>query len=76
MQRRLLFLLNPRAGVQKGQPLLQLIQQKCEAAAMSYSIEHTRADADYSLLKVKINVEQITDVILALFQEDQEMDWH
>ncbi len=65
MQRRLLFLLNPRAGVQKGQPLMQLIQKKCEAAAMAYSIEHTRADADYSLLKEKIKAEQITDVIIA-----------
>jgi diacylglycerol kinase family enzyme len=63
MKRRFLFLLNPRAGVQKGQPLLQLIQQKCEAAVMSYSIEHT-VDADY-LTESKINVEQITDVIIA-----------
>ncbi len=65
MQRRLLFLLNPRAGVQQKQPLLQLIQQKCEEAAMSYVIEHTRADADYSLLKEKIKAEKITDVIIA-----------
>lgn len=65
MQRRLLFLLNPRAGVQKGQPLLQLIQQKCEAAGIAYAIEHTRADADYSILKEKIKAEQMTDVIIA-----------
>lgn len=65
MQRRLLFLLNPRAGVQKKQPLLQLIQQKCEAAGIAYAIEHTRADADYSILKEKIKTEQITDVIIA-----------
>lgn len=65
MQRRFLFLLNPRAGVQKGQPLPQLIQQKCEAAAVLYAIEHTRADADYSLLKEKILHGQITDVIIA-----------
>ena len=65
MQRRFLFLLNPRAGVQKGQPLSQFIQQKCEAAAVVYSIEHSRADADYIWLKEKILHEQITDVIIA-----------
>lgn len=65
MQRRFLFLLNPRAGVQKGQPLVQLIQQKCGEAAAAYSIEHTRADADYTWLKEKIKTEQITDVIIA-----------
>lgn len=65
MKRRFLFLLNPRAGVQQKQPLPQLIQQKCEAAGIAYAIEHTRADADYSLLKEKIKAEKFTDVIIA-----------
>lgn len=65
MQRRFLFLLNPKAGVQKRQPLPQLIQQRCEEAAVDYSIEHSRADADYNWLRDKITNEQITDVIIA-----------
>lgn len=65
MQRRFLFLLNPRAGVQKGQSLPQLIQQKCEATSVAYTIEHTKADADYTWLKEKIKAEQITDIIIA-----------
>lgn len=65
MQRRFLFLLNPRAGVQKEQPLLQCIQQKCATAGIAYTIENTRADADYTWLKEKILAEQVTDVIIA-----------
>lgn len=65
MQRRFLFLLNPKAGVQKGQPLPQLIQQRCEQVAVDYTIEHSRADADYNWLRDKITNEQITDVIIA-----------
>lgn len=65
MQRRLLFLLNPQAGVQKGQPLPQLIQKRCEAAGVEYTIENSRADADYNRLKEKIVNEHITDVIIA-----------
>ena len=65
MQRRFLFLLNPRAGVQKGQPLPQFIQQRCEQAGIDYTIEHSRADADYIWLREKITNEHITDVIIA-----------
>jgi len=65
MQRRFLFLLNPKAGVQKGQPLTRLIQQRCEQAAVAYTIEHSRADADYNWLREKISNEPITDVIVA-----------
>ncbi len=65
MQRRFLFLLNPKAGVQKGQPLPQLIQQRCKQAAVDFSIEHSRADADYNWLREKISNDHITDVIIA-----------
>lgn len=65
MQRRFVFLLNPRAGVQKGTALQQLIGERCAAANVPFSIEHSRADADYSSLREKIKTDSITDVVVA-----------
>lgn len=65
MQRRFVFLLNPRAGVQKGTALQQLIGERCAAANVQFSIEHSRADADYSSLREKIKTDSITDVVVA-----------
>lgn len=65
MQRRFIFLFNPRSGVQKGKSLEQIITERCEAAAVPFNIEHSRADGDYSSLKEKIRNELITDVVIA-----------
>lgn len=65
MKRRFVFLFNPRAGVQKGKSLQQLILEGCEKAAVEFSIEPSRADGDYSWLREKIAVHQITDVVIA-----------
>lgn len=65
MQRRFVFLLNPRAGVQKGTALQQLIGERCAAANVQFSIEHSRADGDYSSLKEKVRNESVTDVVIA-----------
>jgi diacylglycerol kinase (ATP) len=65
MQRRILFLFNPRSGVQKGKPLQQLISERCVKANVQFSIEHSRADADYSSLREKIIADAVTDVVIA-----------
>ncbi len=65
MQRRFIFLFNPRSGVQKGKSLEQIITERCEQAAAQFSIEHSRADGDYSSLRKKIQTEAITDVVIA-----------
>jgi diacylglycerol kinase (ATP) len=65
MQRRFLFLLNPRAGTHKGPHLPALIQQRCNEAQVEYTIDHSRADADYNWLRTKITHEFITDVVVA-----------
>lgn len=65
MQRRFLFLINPRAGLQKREPLQQLISERCAQAAVPFRIEHSRADADYSSLRQKIITESVTDVVIA-----------
>lgn len=65
MQRRFLFLLNPRAGVQKGKPLEQLIKNKCTQAGFDFEIRNSNANADYSWLRKKIQEGSVTDVIVA-----------
>ncbi len=65
MQRRFIFLFNPRSGVQKGKSLQQLITERCEQANVHFSIEHSRADGDYSSLKEKIRNEAVTDIVIA-----------
>jgi diacylglycerol kinase family enzyme len=54
MQRRFIFLFNPHSGVQKGKSLQQIITERCEQAKVHFSIENSRADADYSSLRRKI----------------------
>lgn len=65
MQRRFIFLFNPRSGVQKGKSLAEIITERCERDAVQFSIEHSRADGDYSSLKEKIRNEAVTDVVIA-----------
>ncbi|MFY7839950.1 MAG: diacylglycerol/lipid kinase family protein [Lacibacter sp.] len=65
MQRRFIFLFNPRSGVQRGKPLQQLIEERCKKEQVEFSIEHSRADADYSFLIEKINATAVTDVVIA-----------
>lgn len=62
--RRFIFLINPRAGVQTGKPLTQIIEERCNAAHQSFEIVHTVADGNYSFLIEKIQNEAITDVII------------
>jgi diacylglycerol kinase (ATP) len=64
MQRRFIFLINPRAGVQKGKPLTQIIEERCNASQQPYEIVHTVADGNYNFLIDKIQQQQITDVII------------
>jgi len=65
MQRRFIFLVNPRSGVQKGKSLEQTITERCEQSKVHFSIEHSRADGDYSSLRKKIETESVTDVVIA-----------
>jgi YegS/Rv2252/BmrU family lipid kinase len=65
MQRRLLFLLNPRAVVQSGKPLTEIIRQKCVAYKFEFEIHNSNADGDYEWLRKKITEESFTDVIIA-----------
>lgn len=65
MQRRFIFLFNPRSGVQRGKSLEQIITERCAQASVQFNIEHSRADGDYSSLREKIEAESVTDVVIA-----------
>jgi diacylglycerol kinase (ATP) len=64
MQRKFVFLLNPRAGVQTGKPLAEIITEKCSAGNNAFEIMQSNAGADYEWLRKKIAEENITDVIV------------
>ncbi len=65
MPRRLLFLLNPRAGVQTGKPLTEIIRQKCVASKFEFEIYNSNADGDYEWVRKKITEEHFTDIVIA-----------
>ncbi len=65
MPRKFIFLFNPRSGVQTGKPLQQLIEERCQKEQVDFSIEHSRADGDYSFLIEKIKATAVTDVVIA-----------
>jgi diacylglycerol kinase (ATP) len=65
MQRRFIFLFNPHSGLQKGKSLSEIITDRCKQAAVQFSIEHSRADGDYSSLKEEIISKVVTDVVIA-----------
>jgi diacylglycerol kinase (ATP) len=65
MQRRFIFLFNPHSGVQTGKSLSEIITERCQQAAVEFSIEHSSADGDYSNLKERIKNESVTDVVIA-----------
>jgi YegS/Rv2252/BmrU family lipid kinase len=64
MQRRYIFLINPRAGVQTGKPLTQIIEERCKSVQQYFEIVNTVADGNYNFLIEKIQQQQITDVII------------
>jgi diacylglycerol kinase (ATP) len=64
MQRRFIFLINPRAGVQTGKPLPQIVEERCQRENHSFEMVHTVADGDYQFLLEKIQQQQFTDVII------------
>lgn len=64
MQRRFIFLINPRAGVQRGKPLTQIIEESCTTAQKPFEIIHTVATGNYNFLIEKIQQQQITDVVI------------
>ncbi|MEJ7826962.1 MAG: YegS/Rv2252/BmrU family lipid kinase [Segetibacter sp.] len=65
MTRKFIFLINPVAGTDKKETIEQLIRQRMRQHSIEFEILHSNAGGNYDFLKDKIDVGQITDVVIA-----------
>lgn len=65
MPRRILYVINPVSGTRTKKNLQALIESETRKVGISFSIEYSVADANYSFLEKKIQEEGFTDVIIA-----------
>jgi len=63
--RHLLYIINPISGTRNKQSVQQLVEEKTQAAGLSYSIHHSVSSGDYTFLHSIIAEEKATDVIIA-----------
>lgn len=63
--RHLLFLINPIAGTKNKTSLPEEIAGFCSKNNLSFRIEHTNREGEYTYLEEIIQTEKITDVIIA-----------
>lgn len=63
-ERKIVYLLNPISGTSKKEGIRKLIERETAAQRIAYTIEHTNAAGDYDLLKDRIHLERITDIVM------------
>jgi diacylglycerol kinase (ATP) len=64
MQRKLIYLINPISGTKGKSSLKELIARETNNRKIPFEILPTTADGDYSMVKHKIETEQVTDVVI------------
>jgi diacylglycerol kinase (ATP) len=64
MQRKIIYIINPRAGTGNNKKLKRLIEEKTAMQIIPFSIYSSVADGDYSFLYPVIKNENITDVVI------------
>src|SRR6478672_4343672 len=64
MARKILFFYNPISGTKSKQPLLDKIEMRCKKEQINFEIRETSATADYTYLSGKIEVDNITDIVV------------
>ncbi len=64
MNRKLIYFINPVAGTKGKEQLIKLIKEKTEHYLIPYEILYTNPEGDYFFLKEKIEMENITDIIV------------
>lgn len=65
MERKILYIINPISGTRNKQLLKKKITLLTNECNIAFEIIDTREDGDYSLLKEKIKLEKITDIVIA-----------
>jgi YegS/Rv2252/BmrU family lipid kinase len=64
MHRKIIYLLNPFSGTKKKFSLAKLLSDKTAAAAIDFEIANTNARGDYADLRLQVEKEDITDVVV------------
>lgn len=62
--RKILFLVNPISGTSKKDAVLRYINETCTKEKIHFEIIPTNASGNYNILKLKIQQEHITDIII------------
>ncbi|HZH00924.1 MAG TPA: acylglycerol kinase family protein, partial [Flavisolibacter sp.] len=65
MPRHILYIINPISGTRKKGALRELIESKTKAAGIPFTIEHSVASGDYSFLNSLLQLQGITDIVIA-----------
>ena len=64
MQRKIVYLINPKSGTSGKSSLRDLLSKETTSKGIKFEILHTRADGNYYFLIQKIRKEKITDVVV------------
>jgi diacylglycerol kinase (ATP) len=64
MQRKIIYLINPISGTKGKSALKELIDLETQKRQIPFEILPTTADANYDFVQQKIELEQVTDVVI------------
>lgn len=65
MERKIIYLINPKAGTGKKDTIEKLINKKTTEQNIPYQVLYTNPKGDYDYLKQQIVNENITDIVMA-----------
>ncbi|MES2774352.1 MAG: YegS/Rv2252/BmrU family lipid kinase [Bacteroidota bacterium] len=64
MKRKIVFVVNPIAGTRSKNDLQQYLEKRTAAAGIDFIVMHSDPDGDYGPLKIVIDKQHITDVVV------------
>ncbi len=64
MGRKIVYLVNPVAGVIKKEAIIDLLKSKTEQRGFEYEIQHTSITGNYDLLRDRIKNDGVTDIVM------------
>lgn len=64
MQRKIIYLINPKSGTKRKETILHLIEKETSKLQIPFEILHTNAEGNYGFVKDKIEEEKFTDVVM------------
>lgn len=64
MSRHIVFFINPISGTKNKKKLEEIIIERCSREGIAFQILFTSADGDYRFLKAKVEVDNISDVVI------------